>query len=351
MRPLRSGILSPARIQSGAPVRRARPHAGLLVLLALLGAAMLLSSSSGAFSIPLEDLLRVLFRPGEQDALAHRVLVDVRLPRVVLGMTAGAGLAIAGASMQALFRNPLADPGLIGISMGAAVGAASAIVLGAGGFFTVAAAAFTGCLLATWCGYLLGRRSAGTAGLLLAGIAINAVCAALIGLFSFLADDAQLRSLTFWNLGSLAHGNWRMLAWLVPWTVLMSFLVFRRWRALNALLIGEREAWHLGFTLTRLRRELIALVALLVGPLVAATGVIGFVGLVIPHVLRMLMGADHRTLLPASALGGAIALVAADWVARIVVIPAELPVGIVTSLIGAPFFLWLISRAGRRRAA
>ncbi len=330
-------------------VRRRRP-AGLVVLLALLGVVMILSSASGAFSIPLEDMLRVLFRPGEQDALAHRVLVDVRLPRVVLGMTAGAGLAIAGTAMQALFRNPLADPGLIGISSGAAVGAVAAIVLGAGGFFSVAGAAFTGSLLATWCGYLLGRRGSGMAGLLLAGIAINAACASAIGLFSYLADDAQLRTLTFWNLGSLAHGDWFVLAWLTPWTIVLSFLLYRHWRALNALLIGEREAWHLGFSLTRLRRELIALAALLVGPLVAATGVIGFVGLVVPHVLRLLMGADHRALLPASALGGAIALVLADWVARMVMIPAELPVGIVTSLIGAPFFLWLISRVGRRRA-
>lgn len=352
MRPLRCSFLSRSGDGAAAaqPVRDVRRPAGLFVLLLMLVAVMALSSASGAFSIPPEDMLRVLLWPGEGDALAHRVLVDVRLPRVLLGMTTGAGLAMAGACMQALFRNPLADPGLIGISAGAAVGAVGAIVLGAGAFFSVAGAAFTGSLLATWCAYLLGRRSAGMAGLLLAGIAINAACGSAIGLFSYLADDAQLRSLTFWNLGSLAHGNWGRLAWLMPWTAVLSLLLHRHWRALNALLIGEREAWHLGFSLTRLRRELIALAALLVGPLVAATGVIGFVGLVVPHVLRLLMGADHRALLPASALGGALALVLADWVARIVMVPAELPVGIVTSLMGAPFFLWLISRAGRRRA-
>ncbi|WP_226953725.1 FecCD family ABC transporter permease [Mesopusillimonas faecipullorum] len=310
---------------------------------------MALASASGAYPIALQDLPRVLWWPTEQDTLAHRVLVDVRLPRVVLSMTVGAGLAIAGACMQALFRNPLADPGLIGISSGAAVGAVGAIVLGVGGFFSAAGAAFAGSLLATWCAYVLGRRSAGMAGLLLAGIAINAACGSAIGLFSYMADDSQLRSLTFWNLGSLAHGSWSILVWLTPWTFLLSVLLYRHWRALNALLIGEREAWHLGFSLTRVRRELIGLVALLVGPLVAATGVIGFVGLVIPHVLRLLMGADHRALLPASALGGAIALVVADWGARIIMVPAELPVGIVTSLIGAPFFLWLINRVGRRR--
>ncbi|MCK9511354.1 MAG: iron ABC transporter permease [Pigmentiphaga sp.] len=311
--------------------------------------AMAFSVAGGAFPIEAADLPRVLLRPAEGDELARQLLLEVRLPRIVLGVILGAGLAIAGAAMQALFRNPLADPALIGISSGAAVGAVAAIVVGGAGFLVVAATAFMGSLAATWSGYLLGRRTPGTAGLLLAGIAINAVCFSLIGLFSFLANDAQLRSLTFWNLGSLGQGNWFILAWLGPWTLILSWLVYRRWRALNALLIGEREAWHLGFSLTGLRRELIVLVALLVGPLVAATGIIGFVGLVVPHVLRLLLGADHRWLLPASALGGAIALVLADWVARIIMVPSELPVGIVTSLIGAPFFLWLIGRRPRRR--
>ena len=328
---------------------RRRRRLAFWLLGILLLAAIAFSAAGGAFPIAPGDLLRVLLRPGEGDELAHQLLLDVRLPRIALGVTLGAGLAIAGAAMQALFRNPLADPALIGISSGAAVGAVAAIVLGVAGFLVVAATAFVGSLVATWSGYLLGRRTAGTAGLLLAGIAINAVCFSLIGLFSFLANDAQLRSLTFWNLGSLGQGNWFMLVWLAPWTMLMSWLVYRRWRALNALLLGEREAWHLGFSLVGLRRELIVLVALLVGPLVAATGIIGFVGLVVPHVLRLLLGADHRWLLPASALGGAIALVLADWVARIVMIPSELPVGIVTSLIGAPFFLWLIGRRPRRR--
>jgi len=314
-------------------------------LLGILVLVLFFSATSGAFSIALSDIPRILFQPGNLDDVAHRLLLHVRLPRVVLGLTVGAGLALAGVCMQALFRNPLADPGLIGISSGAALGAVAAIVLGAGGFFTLAVCAFAGSLLATWCGYLLGRRSIGVASLLLAGIAINAACGSLIGLFTYLANDAQLRGLTFWNLGSLAYGSWAVLAWLIPWTALVSYLLTRRWRALNALLLGEREAWHLGFSLTRLRRELIFLIALLVGPLVAVTGIIGFVGLVVPHVLRLLIGADHKVLLCASVLGGAVVLGAADWGARLIIAPEELPVGIVTSLIGAPFFLWLIGRA------
>ena len=157
----------------------------------------------------------------------------------------------------------------------------------------------------------------------------------------------QLRSLTFWNLGSLAAADWAMLSWLAPWTLVLMGALLWQWRALNALLLGEREALHLGFELQRLRAWLILQVTLLVGPLVAATGIIGFVGLVVPHLVRLVVGADHRPLLPLSLLAGALILVLADWVARIVVIPAELPIGIVTSLLGAPVLFMLIQREAR----
>ncbi|VFR18981.1 Hemin ABC transporter, permease protein [plant metagenome] len=323
------------------------PRPVLIGLALALPALMLLSTVSGAFKIPLADLPRLVWNPDMLDVVARSVLLEIRLPRILLGVIAGMGLAVAGATMQALFRNPLADPGLIGISSGGALGAVAAIVVG-GGALAVAPAAFLGALAATLLGYRLGRRQAGMAGLLLAGIAINAVCASLIGLFTYLADDTQLRSLAFWNLGSLAGGSWPMLAWLGPWTLLLSLLAVREWRAMNALLLGEREAQHLGFALAALRRRLVLLTALLVGPIVAATGIIGFVGLVVPHLLRLTLGADHRALLPACALGGACALTLADWLARIVIVPAELPIGIVTSLVGGPFFLWLL--ASRRGA-
>jgi iron complex transport system permease protein len=185
------------------------------------------------------------------------------------------------------------------------------------------------------------------AGLLLAGIAINAVAGAMIGLFTFVANDAQLRDLTFWTMGSLAGANWTLLAFLGPWVLAMSWWLMRQWRVMNALLLGEREAQHLGYALKRVRAQLVLACALIVGPLVAATGGIGFVGLVVPHLVRMTLGANHRWLLPACVLGGALALTLADWLARVAVVPAELPIGLVTSLVGGPFFLWLLAR-GRR---
>ena len=342
---------------ASAPRRRQRGLAYPLLLLCalcLLVAIAIGAALSGAVAIPLARLPELLWaappsaRTDPQWQLWQGVLVDIRLPRILLGVLVGSGLALAGAVMQALFRNPLAEPGLVGVSAGGAVGAVGAIIFGLGQQpALISLAAFAGSLLATLAAYRLGRRSPGSASILLAGIAVNAFCGALIGVFTYLADDIQLRSLTFWNLGSLASADWVSLAWLAPWTLLMMALLASRWRALNALLLGEREAQHLGFDLHRLRRQLILLVALLVGPLVAFTGTIGFVGLVVPHLMRLLVGADHRPLLPLTMVAGAGILCAADWAARIVVIPAELPIGIVTALLGAPFLLALIHREGR----
>lgn len=319
---------------------------GLLAMTLL--AAMAAAAASGAIDIPFGILPQLLFGDATdaETALSRNVLLDLRLPRVLFAATCGAGLALAGAVMQALFRNPLAEPGLVGMSLGGALGAVVAIVFGANGFFATAPAAFVGSLAATAIAYSLGQRHSGVTSMLLAGIAINAICGALIGLFSSLASDEQLRSLTFWNLGSLAGANWRMLAFLSPWTCLMAALLLRDWRALNALLLGAREAHHLGFPLVELRRRLIVVTALMIGPLVAATGTIVFVGLVVPHLVRLALGADHRWLLPNTVIGGALALTLGDWVSRIVVIPAELPIGIVTGLVGGPFFLWLLMRRG-----
>lgn len=334
----------------GASAKRVSAPLALAVLCAVLVVVALAASSSGAVQIPLRDMPTLLFgEPAAGDALWRNVLIDIRLPRVLFAMVAGAALAISGAAMQALFRNPLAEPGLIGISAGGSLGAVAAIVLTAGGFWVLAPAAFAGSLLATFCAYTLGRRVPGMAGLLLAGIAINAVAGAMIGLFTFVANDAQLRDLTFWTMGSLAGANWKLLAFLGPWVLLMSWWLMRQWRVMNALLLGEREAQHLGYALKRVRAQLVLACALIVGPLVAATGGIGFVGLVVPHLVRMTLGANHRWLLPACVLGGALALTLADWLARVAVVPAELPIGLVTSLVGGPFFLWLLAR-GRRHA-
>ncbi|CAB3907530.1 Hemin transport system permease protein HmuU [Achromobacter animicus] len=332
----------------GASAKRVSAPLALVVLGAVLALVALAASSSGAVQIPLRDMPTLLFGdPAPGDALWRNVLIDIRLPRVLFAMVAGAALAISGAAMQALFRNPLAEPGLIGISAGGSLGAVAAIVLTSGGFWVLAPAAFAGSLLATFCAYALGRRVPGMAGLLLAGIAINAVAGAMIGLFTFVANDAQLRDLTFWTMGSLAGAKWTLLAFLGPWVLLMSWWLMRQWRVMNALLLGEREAQHLGYALKRVRAQLVLACALIVGPLVAATGGIGFVGLVVPHLVRMTLGANHRWLLPACVLGGALALTLADWLSRVAVVPAELPIGLVTSLVGGPFFLWLLAR-GRR---
>lgn len=327
---------------------------GLLLVLVLW-----LSLALGPVSLPLGDTLRAALRllglPVAADAAvqqAELILSQIRMPRTLLGLMVGTVLALCGVAMQGLFRNPLADPGLVGVSSGAALGAAVAIVGGAafGGLpeafapYLLSACAFVGGLLVTALVYRLGRRDGQThvATMLLAGIALTALAGAAIGLFTYLADDATLRTLTFWNLGSLNGASYARLWPLLLATLAVALWLPRRARALNALLLGESEARHLGFDVERLKRELVLCTALGVGAAVAAAGLIGFIGLVVPHLMRLLVGPDHRLLLPASALAGASLLLLADLAARLALAPAELPIGIVTALIGAPFFLYLL---------
>lgn len=329
---------------------------GLLLVLVLW-----LSLALGPVSLPLGDTLRAALRllglPFEADASvqqAELILSQIRMPRTLLGLAVGMVLALCGVAMQGLFRNPLADPGLVGVSSGAALGASVAIVGGAafGGLpeafapYLLSACAFVGGLLVTALVYRLGRRDGQTnvATMLLAGIALTALAGAAIGLFTYLADDATLRTLTFWNLGSLNGASYARLWPLLLATLAVALWLPRRARALNALLLGESEARHLGFDVERLKRELVFCTALGVGAAVAAAGLIGFIGLVVPHLMRLLVGPDHRLLLPASALAGASLLLLADLVSRLALAPAELPIGIVTALIGAPFFLYLLMR-------
>ncbi len=329
-----------------------------LSLLCLL--AVWLSLALGPVSLPLLDTLRAGMRllglpvNGEGLEQAELILGQIRLPRTLLGLTVGAVLALAGVAMQGLFRNPLADPGLVGVSSGAALGAAVAIVGTAwmGGVpevfapYLLSLCAFLGGLGVTALVYRLGRRDGQTnvATMLLAGIALTALASSAVGLFTYLADDATLRTLTFWNLGSLNGASYQRLWPLVLVAVAVALWLPRRAAALNALLLGESEARHLGFEVESLKRELVFCTALGVGAAVAAAGLIGFVGLVVPHLVRLLSGPDHRVLLPASLLAGASLLLFADLVARLALAPAELPIGIVTAFIGAPFFLYLLLR-------
>lgn len=315
----------------------------IIALLALL-LVMLFALKAGAVAVSWPEFLSLLLQPSSSDELQRLVVFQLRLPRILFAAVVGSALALSGASMQALFRNPLAEPGLVGLSAGAAFGTVLALSIGLSGLFWIGMAGFAGGLLALAIAYHLGRRFEGLAGILLAGVAINACAMSIVSVLITYASDAQLRSYSFWSLGSLTRANWTLIGLLLPWTFIWSCVICFHWRVLNALLIGEREAHHLGFDLVRTRRIMMLSIALLVGPLIAVTGGVAFVGLIVPHLLRMRAGSDHRLLLPLSALVGAIVLVLADWLSRVVVLPAELPVGVVTSLVGGPYFLWLLAR-------
>lgn len=335
------------------------PRPLFIALTALLMVALWLSLALGPVSLPLLDTLEALLRLSglsgdEVSGQAELIIGQIRLPRTLLGLSVGAVLALCGVTMQGLFRNPLADPGLVGVSSGAALGAALVIVgstslgWGLGPLwlqpYLLSLAAFAGGLGVTAVVYRLGRRDGQTsvAAMLLAGVALSALAGALIGLFTYLADDATLRSLTFWNMGSLNGASYARLWPLLLVGAGVAFWLPRRAAALNALLLGESEARHLGIEVERLKRELVLCTALGVGAAVAAAGLIGFIGLVVPHLLRLLVGPDHRILLPASAMAGAALLLLADLLARLLLAPAELPIGIITALLGAPFFLYLL---------
>ncbi len=347
---MRPAVLErPLRMELRAPA---------IPLLALaLGAAVLAGVSAGAVSVSPTEVLRALVS-GETSEGPAAILVSLRLPRVALAAVIGAVLGISGAAMQALFRNPLVDPGLLGTSSGAALGAVGAIVLGAGlalpawtGTLLVPVAAFGGALLATLLALRLGGAAARVDGvlLLLAGIAINALSGAAVGLLTHVATDAQLRAVTFWSLGSLGGASWKVLATAAAPSLLTLLLLLGMARPLNAMLLGEREAFHLGLDTGRIRRRVVLAAALGVGAGVSTAGIIGFVGLLSPSLTRLWLGPDLRALLPASALFGATLLVLADLLARTLTAPAEIPVGILTSALGAPVFVMLLAR--RRTAA
>lgn len=318
-----------------------------LVVVAAAGLAI------GPVAVGLREVLPALL--GNGDGQAGFVVQELRLPRIAMGALVGAALAVSGAILQGLFRNPLADPALIGISAGAALGAVTVIVLGERVMASfglgvpammMPAAAFVGALVATLAVWRIATRGGNTsvAKLLLAGIAINAIAGAGTGILTFLADDTQLRTLTFWTMGSLAHAGWAEIRLLAPWMLALACAAPWLARPLNAMLLGEAVAGHLGYPAHRMKQAAVLVCALAVGASVAMTGLIGFVGLVAPHIVRLMGGVDHRWLLPASALLGATLLIAADALARVIVAPAELPIGLVTSLIGGPFFLMLLMR-------
>jgi iron complex transport system permease protein len=329
------------------------------VVLTLLGVALVLaclvSAAVGAFEIPIGEILGAIGRRlpflgvgGDRHSLADSVLWDIRLPRIALGVVVGASLAAAGACMQGTFANPLAEPGVVGVSSGAALGAVIQIAIGLtlAGTWTLAAFAFIGGLATVALVYFSARHEGRTevVTLVLAGVAINAFAGALIGLLTYVSNDEQLRSITFWSLGSLAQATWPKVGVVGPLALAGFVVAMTQTRRLDLLALGERSARGLGVDVERLRITTLAVVALLTAASVAVSGVILFVGLVVPHLVRMLAGPRHRVLLPGAALGGALVLVLADVVARTLVSPAELPLGVLTALIGSPFFFVLLRR-------
>ncbi len=331
--------------------------AGLVVLLIVAALASLCIGPSGLSTAEVAGLLSdaLAGRFDEISTVNHVILFDIRIPRTLLGAMVGAALALAGAMMQGLFRNPLADPGLVGVSSGAALGAVLVIVLGGAflapvmdflGIGALPIAAFFGGLGTTLLLYSIatrqGRTSVGT--MLLAGIALGAIAGAITAYLVFRSNDFQLRELTFWSMGGLGGATWKKLGLALPFIIGVFLAMPFTARGLDALVLGESEARHLGFNTQWLKSLIIFVVALAVGVSVAFAGIIGFVGIVVPHVLRLVIGPEHRTLLPATALLGATLLIVADMICRTIVAPAELPIGIVTATIGAPFFLSILLR-------
>ena len=317
----------------------------------LLPVVALLSLTVGTVSISWVEALRAVVGSSSTTQI-DTILFDIRLPRILLAIFVGAVLATTGAVMQGLFRNPLADPSLIGVSSGASVGA-SLMIVTAGGFIQggalvglslVSIGAFVGGFTATLLVYRLATSGMGTSvtTMLLAGIAIGALAGALNSLLSYFSDNDMLRQISLWQMGNLSGASWLKVSIMGAVTILLMGLFPRDSRALNALLLGESEARHLGINVQWVKRRLIVLPALGVGVSVAVAGLVGFVGLIMPHIIRLMIGPDHRWLIPASGLAGAILLVVADSLARVVVIPAELPTGILTAILGAPFFVALL---------
>ncbi|WP_027351593.1 FecCD family ABC transporter permease [Halotalea alkalilenta] len=331
---------------------QARPETKVLVLLGLLALALMIGASSGVIGLS----PRLLFGDWP-DALGWQVWWQLRLPRLLLGVLIGAMLAAGGAAMQGLFRNPLADPTLLGLANGAGLAVAALIVLGGGmagplGLYAQFLAGFIGALVVSALVFQIGRRYRGREAvvtLLLAGLAINVIAGAGGGLLAFIASDEQLRQLSLWGMGSLAHALWPATLAAMVLLPLALLGLARCARGLDLLQLGELTAHAAGLDAQSLRRRVILAVSLGVGASVALAGIIGFIGLLVPHVLRLWMGPGHRLLLPASMVGGALLLVVADTLARTMMSPAEVPVGLLTSLLGGPYFLWLLLR--RRRTA
>jgi iron complex transport system permease protein len=331
----------------------------------LLFLILIFSLTVGAVSIPFSDAFVILLKQAgifsnkNVDETYEVVMTSIRLPRILMTLIIGAALGVSGASLQGLFRNPLVEPSLIGVSGGSAAAVVVMIVFGSPLLPALPSwiynsltslVAFAGGVIATFIVLRLSLSSGRTniAALILIGVAINALTGALIGLAIFYADENQLSTFMFWTLGDLGGATWDKLQFASPLLVLSTFTLLFFGKILNVLALGESEAYHMGVNVEQIKRTMILLSALAVGISVSLAGIIGFVGLIVPHVIRTLFHPGNHLVLPASALGGAVLLLVSDIVARTIVTPAELPIGVVTALIGAPFFIMLLLKAKQK---
>ena len=333
------------------PARLSRRAVMMIALGAVVIMFIVLELTLGPVSLSVHDILASLIGNAEQAAQA--IITQIRAPRVATGLCVGVGLALAGGTMQGLLRNPLADPGLIGVTGGASLGAVLVIVLGEQLFsgipdpirpYLLPLAAFIGAGIVTSLVFVISRRGGYTsvATLILAGVAVNSIAGAAIGVMVYMSDDRQLRDLTFWSMGSLARSDWTVVGVTVVVTAASAVAFLRLNRALDLFQLGERAAFHTGLDVERIKFRAGVLTAIVVGTITAAAGPIGFIGLIAPHMARMIMGPGHKWMMPASALIGTAVILAADLGVRMAIPPAEPPIGLATSLIGGPFFLYLL---------
>lgn len=337
--------------------RKIKVAAVFAVLIAGVAGVSLVSAGSGQFGIPLSQVFgsvahRIGLGSAPLDPFAEGALWQVRFPRVVMTLLVGGVLGVCGALMQGVFGNPLAEPAVVGVSSGAAVGASLSIVAGWTffGAFTTPALGFTGGLVTTLLVYALSRSRGRSevVTLILTGVAVNAVTMAIISFLMFSADQAAREQIVFWQLGSLAGSRWPYVVTVFPLVAVGVVVSIALAGKLDLLALGERQARHLGVDVEKLRLGAVVVVALMAAAAVSYSGIIGFVGLIVPHGLRMLLGPGHRVLIPASLFGGALLLAAADLGARTLFTYADLPIGMLTALVGGPFFFWLLLRTRRR---
>ena len=334
-------------------------------MILLLNILVVVSITFGPVDITLSQMKDILlhkigFYSNDTFSKIHEtVLLNIRLPRVIMAILVGLGLGTAGAILQGLFRNPLVDPGFIGVSSGGAIGAMVAIMFSQYIYyyipqilmqFILPILAMAGSFITTMLVYKMSKvyNKTNIMAMLLSGIAINALSGSIIGLFISISSDAELRSFTFWTLGGLDMSDWNIVGITSLFIILPFLIIYKLQYQMDIFMLGDAEAEHLGLNVESLKKKVILISSIIVGVSVSFCGMIGFIGLVTPHLVRLILGPNHKYLIPGSAILGAILLTTSDLIAKTIISPAQLPIGVVTSAIGAPFFVWLILNQKRR---